>query len=162
MKSENIDLSAITLIGSMVRTNNKNEANPTKAKIGPLVRQYWQNQLSSQFQNRVAPGRTLAVYTEYDSDETGDYLYLIGEQVSCNQNQLGDEYHVITIPAGHYRKFTLGPGKIPEIVIAAWQEIWSLKELKSERQFSFDFEVYDHRAVDLNSGIVDLYISINK
>ncbi len=81
MKKQNIHLPKLNLVGLTIRTNNKVEMNPDTAKIGKLAGLYWQTQIANQIQHRSHPGITYAVYTEYESDEHGDYIYFIGEAV---------------------------------------------------------------------------------
>ena len=59
----------------MVRTNNKNEMDPNKSKIGPLATAYWSDNMAVKFQHRTKPGVTYCVYTDYASDEHGDYTF---------------------------------------------------------------------------------------
>lgn len=75
MKKEISELGAITLVGLTVRTNNKNEMNPDAAKIAALAGSYWANQVANGIKHRFQPGITYAVYTDYESDENGDYTY---------------------------------------------------------------------------------------
>lgn len=74
-------------MGLTTITNNKNEINPATSKIGYLAGLYWRNQIVSGLQHRTSPGITDAVYTDYESNEHGDYSYFIGEAVSSLENQ---------------------------------------------------------------------------
>jgi len=58
MQKSLVNLEEMKLAGLQVRTNNKNEMNSSSAKIGPLVQQYFQQQVSGTIQNRKNPGRT--------------------------------------------------------------------------------------------------------
>ena len=82
MKKELENKSEIKLVGLTARTNNKNEMNPQTSKIGELAGRYWSQNVAAQIIDRKNPGVTLSVYTEYDSDEHGDYTYFIGEEVT--------------------------------------------------------------------------------
>jgi predicted transcriptional regulator YdeE len=70
---------------------------------------------------------------------------------------------MITIPNSRYQKFTTAPGKMPEVVVNAWQKIWEMTSevLGGNRKYQADFEVYDQRATDPNHTILDLYIGIH-
>ncbi len=72
MKKELVTKSEIKLVGLTARTNNKNEINPHTAKIGELAGRFWSQNVAVQIPNRTNPNVTLAVYTEYDSDEQSD------------------------------------------------------------------------------------------
>ena len=80
MKKATVDKQEIKLIGLSARTNNKNEINPQTSKIGGLAGRYWNQNIAAQITDRKNAGVTLSVYTEYDSDEHGDYTYFIGEE----------------------------------------------------------------------------------
>jgi len=163
MKKELITKPEIKLVGLSVRTNNKNETNPQTAHIGKLVGQYWNQEIASQISHKKNPGVTLSVYTDYASDEHGDYTYFIGEEVDSFEKN-SSELTTCTIPAATYQKCTTPAGKMPEVVIQAWQKIWQMTpdDLGSERAYQADFEVYDQRAADPNNTIVDIYIGIKK
>ncbi len=161
MKKELENKSEIKLMGLTARTNNKNEMNPQTAKIGELVGRFWSQNIASQISNRKNPGVTLSVYTEYVSNEHGDYTYFIGEEVESFENMpLG--LKKLTIPATKYQKFTTSTGKMPDVVINAWQQIWkmSASDFEGDRAYVADFEVYDQRAVDPANTSVDIYIGI--
>lgn len=161
VKKELLTRPDIKLVGLTIRTNNKNETNPQTARIGELISRYWNQQLSSHIQNRKNPGVSLSVYTEFESDEHGDYTYFIGEEVSSFEN-IPSEMKALTIPASKYQKFTTSPGAMPNIVINAWQQIWKMSpdEVGGKRAYQADFEVYDQRAMDPQQAIVDIYIGI--
>ncbi len=154
---------AITLVALSVRTNNADEMNPVTAKIGPIWGQYWQNNIADSILHRVAPGRTIAVYTDYASDEHGDYTYYLGEQVNSLE-QSNPLLKSIIIPAGHFVKFTTPWGKMPDVVIAGWQAIWAMspENLGARRAFQADFETYDDRAADPTRACMDIYIGLTR
>jgi len=161
MQQALVKVQPINLVGLSVRTNNKNEMDPRTAKIGGLVAEYFQNNIQDKIPHRKKAGVTLMGYGEYDSDEHGDYTYYIGEEVN-NVEKIPSEFDSIVIPAGNYQKFTTPPGKIPDVVIQAWQKIWTLdsQQLGGKRKYAVDFQVHDERALDLQHAIVDIYIGI--
>jgi predicted transcriptional regulator YdeE len=161
MKKELVNKPEIKLVGLTARTNNKNEMNPQTSKIGALAGQFWSQNIASQIVNRKNPGVTLSVYTEYDSNEHGDYTYFIGEEVNSFEN-ISAGLKQLTIPAAKYQKFTTPQGTMPEVVINAWQQIWKMseKDFGGERAYIADFEVYDERASNPSSSVLDIYIGI--
>lgn len=162
MKRTFVNKAEIKLIGLTVRTNNKNEMNPQTAKIGELAGRFWSQNIANQLLNRKNPGVTFSVYTEYDSNEHGDYTYFIGEEVNSFEN-MQSGLQQLTIPATHYQCFTTSSGKMPEVVIHAWQQIWNMshEELGGKRAYVADFEIYDERAMDPANASADIYIGIN-
>lgn len=161
MKKELTNKSEIKLVGLSTRTNNKSEMNPQTSKIGELADRFWSQNIADQISNRKNPGVTLSVYTEYDSNEHGDYTYFMGEEVNSFEHIPAD-LQKLTIPATKYQKFTTPAGKMPEVVINAWQQIWkmSAKDFGGERAYIADFEVYDQRASDPANACLDIYIGI--
>lgn len=162
MKKEKVLLTPLKLIGLTIRTNNKQEMEPKTSKIAYLAQDYWQNAIGNEFKHRVNPGTTYAVYTEYDSDETGDYTYFIGEAVHSFKEQDLSRFKSLSIPQQHYQKFTTKAGQIPKVVIEAWQAIWQMspQNLEGHRNYLVDFEVFDQRAKDPNKAVIDIYIGV--
>lgn len=160
MNKEKIKRNGFTLIGIETRTNNKNEMNSTTGKIGPLINAYFSNQFSGQFNHRINPGVTYIAYTNYESNEHGEYTVFIGEEVETLENQDFSQFTQLDIPASSYQKFTTEPGKLPDIVIGAWQNIWGMtpSDLGSKRKYHTDFEIYDQRATDPHNAVVDIFI----
>jgi predicted transcriptional regulator YdeE len=161
MKKELTNKSAIKLVGLTARTNNKNEMNPQTAKIGELMGCYWNQNIAAQISDRKNPGVMLAVYTEYDSNEHGDYTYFLGEEVNSFEN-IPSGLQTLIISPTKYQKFTTSSGKMPGIVINAWQQIWKMSEndFGGKRAYIADFEIYDQRASNPADASVDIYIGI--
>lgn len=162
MHKQKVTLNALTLIGLTVRTNNRNELRPASAKIASQVYYYWRGEVANRIKHRANPGVTYAVYTDYASDEHGDYTYFIGEVVDSLENQDLTEFKALSIPQSDYQKFTTAPGKIPQIVFTAWQQIWAMSnhKLEGKRRYVADFEIYDSKAAYSNSAIVDIYLGV--
>jgi predicted transcriptional regulator YdeE len=155
-------LDSLTLVGLTARTNNENEMNPESSKIAKLAGLYWGDQIANNFKHRTSPMVTYAAYTEYESDENGDYTYFIGERVDSLDDQDLSQFQTITLLASKYQKLTTAAGKIPDIIISAWQEIWTMNEsdFGGKRRYIADFEVFDQRAADPNNAVIDIYIGI--
>ena len=162
MNKEKIKLAHLTLAGITVRTSNKNEMNPDTAKIATTVNAYMAQQIAAQIKNRVNPGVTFLAYTDYESDEHGAYTFFIGEEVASFENQNASLFSTLAIPQGSYQKFTTDAGKIPEIVIHAWQKIWQMttSDFEGRRRYHTDFEMYDERAKNPADAVVDIYVGI--
>ena len=156
MKKELINKQEIKLVGLTARTNNKNEINPQTSKIGALAGRFWSQNIADQISNRKNPGVTLSVYTEY-----GDFTYFIGEEVSSFEN-IPSGLQKLTVPAAKYQKFTTPSGKMPDVVVSAWQQIWKMTsdDFEGDRAYIADFEVYDQRAIDPANTSLDIYIGV--
>jgi predicted transcriptional regulator YdeE len=162
MDKTTVNLNSFMLIGISTRTNNKKEMNQDTSKIGAMMKSYWSYQIANDFKYRVNPGVTYAVYTDYESDEHGDYTYFIGEEVSTLENQDMTTFTSLIVPESRYQRFTTAAGAMSEVIIRAWQGIWqmTLSMLEGKRKYKADFERYDQRAIDPNNAIVDIYIGI--
>lgn len=161
MQIQIIDLNEIKLVGIKIRTNNANEFTQDKAKIGACVLKFFSEKLFEKIPHRQSPGKTFCVYTEYESDFTGDYTFFIGEEVS-SFDDFPDSLSTHIIPAQTYIKHTTDAGPMPIVVQNAWKEIWEKDEdtLGGERAYHSDFEVYDQRAINPLSTIVDIYVGL--
>lgn len=164
MQSTVVTREAVTLIGLSIRTNNQNEMNPETSKIADLAGAYWGEQIANQFHHRSYPGVTYAVYTDYESDENGEYTYFIGEVVNSMEGQERSKFSSIVIPGGTYQKLTTEQGTMPGIIIQAWQEIWQMtpEQFAGQRTYMADFEIYDERARDPHNAEVDIYLGVSE
>ena len=149
----------IYVAGFQVRTNNAREAAGT-GEIGKLWGRFMQQNLAAQIPNRV--GQTLmVVYSDYASDEKGDYNYLLGAPVSSvDALPAGLTYR--RIPPGSYAVVTTEKGDVTQVVPAAWQHIWAMtpEELGGRRAFTEDYEVYDQRSADPKNAQVEIHLSL--
>lgn len=161
MDKSAVKLPEIKLIGITERTSLAQEMNPSTAKIGPTVQKYFQEGLAAKIPHRKKPGVTFSVYTDYETDFTGNYTYFLGEEVTSLE-QVPEGFKTLVIPAQIYTKFTTQQGPMPGVVIDAWQKIWNMTDLElgGKRAYWADFELYDERASDPNRVIADLYIGI--
>lgn len=100
----------------------------------------------------------LAVYTEYESDETGSYTFGIGTEIAP-LDQLPAGMTSDCVAEGSYVVFTTRKGPGSEIVVEAWAYIWEWSKTH-KRAFLTDFEVYDERCIDPANSQVDIYISV--
>lgn len=158
-------LPEIRLIGITTRTNSKTifEANPSTNPIAATVQRYFHQGLAQKIPHRKNPGTTFCVYTNYESDFTGDYTYFIGEEVT-SFDHVSKEFETLVIPAQTYAKFTSKPGPMPAVCIDMWQRIWKMNdaELGGKRAYIADFELYDERSTDHTNVVLDIYIGIEK
>src|SRR5579871_5325829 len=105
MQKTTIILPEIKLVGITTRTNNLNEFNWETGKMLPCIQRYFQQSIAEKIPNRKKPGTTFCVYTDYESDFTGEYTYLIGEEVTSFEDSSADLMKH-TIPEQTYIKFT--------------------------------------------------------
>ena len=134
---------AMTMVGVEVRTSNRDEANPTVARIPQMWKRYLQERLADRIRDRIDPKATVAVYRNYESDHTGEYSFLLGAEV----------WQPGSVPAGMV-SFTIEPanymvfesrGSMPGALIDTWGTI--LQEFSHSgarrRAYVADFEIHN-------------------
>ncbi len=163
MQKTIIQLGKIILVGTRAesRTNNILESNPDTALITKTVQSHFSSNVPTLINERINQGKNFCVYTEYESDFNGNYTYFIGEEVSSLED-IAPNLSTITIPAQKYVKFTSAPGKMPEVCINMWMDIWQMTsdDLGGMRSYIADFEIYDERSHDPENSVLDIYIGI--
>ncbi len=153
---QTLTIEPIMLIGIQERTKNADEING-KGKIPKLIETFYSEMLhkiSNRHDNHI-----LSAYTNYESDENGYYTYFIGAKVK-DLNTIPERMIGKIIPASRYVVIPSDTGKIQDIVINKWKQIWADDALKEKRAYSTDFELYDQRCSNTESTQVDIYIAI--
>ncbi len=161
MDYQNLTLPEIKIIGIKIITQNSKELSANGGQIAKTVSNYFSNQLMNQITNRINPGVTYCLYTDYESDQNGKYSFIIGEEVNSLRN-IPANFVSHIIPKQKYCKLTSEQGPIPSIVVDLWKKIWSSEQavLGVKRTFTADFELYDQRAGNPQNAIMDLFIAI--
>ncbi|MCP0913669.1 GyrI-like domain-containing protein [Legionella sp. 27cVA30] len=125
-------IAGFTITGFSVRTCNRDEFDPGKAKIPAIWQQFYASDLA---------GKTPAfgVYADYESDANGFYTLTAG----IAENIVANALNSVNIQSGNYLVFK-DTGPMPATVIAAWQQIWDYFAGKTnhKRNFLSDFEAY--------------------
>ena len=161
MQKQLVSKDEMRVIGLWARTNNQNEMDPAKAKIGAIAGRYWGDQLAAMIPHQLHPGVTIAGYTDFENNEHGEYTYFIGAEVD-RVDEIPEGFREFIIPAGTYCQLTTEPGPMPDVVINAWQAIWQMNEndFGGKRRYATEFEVYDERAQDPENSALDILISL--
>jgi predicted transcriptional regulator YdeE len=145
--------------GYQVRTNNANEMSG-HGEIGNLWQRFMAQNLGAQIPNR-ADTATIVVYSNYASDEKGEYSYLLGARVTSIEHlPAGMSYTKIV--AGPYAVLTTERGPLIEVLQAEWRKIWAMQpsQLGGRRAFLTDYEVYDQRASSPQDAQVEIHIGL--
>jgi len=163
MNKTNTQLLEIRLIGVTERTSNALEMNQDTAKISATMKKFFSCDMQGQILERKNPGTVFAVYTNYQSDEHGEYTYFVGEEVNDFRN-IPQGFETLIIPAQNYVKFTSNPGQMPWVCIDMWKNIWQMtpSDLSGIRSYIADFEVYDKRSHNREQAVLDIYLGIIK
>jgi predicted transcriptional regulator YdeE len=147
------------VVGVTARTTNAREMSG-KGKIGTVWETFLQPGLVAKIPNKVGVD-LIAVYTDYETDHTGHYTYLLGLPITTAEG-VPAKLTVKRIPAGRYAVFSSNKGPIKQVVPEIWQRIWSMsaRELGGRRAFKTDYEIYDQRAADPENAQIDVYIGL--
>jgi predicted transcriptional regulator YdeE len=148
-----------TVIGVAARTNNAREAT-ADGVIGKQWARFMQDSVLAKIPNKLDHS-VVAVYTDYASDHTGDYTFILGAKVS-SATDVPPGMVAKTIPAGRYAVFTSEKGAGPTVVPELWMKINSLPKSASggDRVYRADFEIYDERSADPQNLQMDVYVGI--
>jgi predicted transcriptional regulator YdeE len=143
-----------TVLGIGVVTSNAAEANPARGKIAGLWTRFYQDDLLQKIPGKKNPAVPLAVYSDYESDQTGEYRLIAGAAVDPGVSTPEGMLRA-TIPAGNYLLFE-AEGDMPSVVIETWKTVWShfLEPSGHVRAYATDFEMYPAQRA------VEIYISI--
>ena len=150
----------ITVVGIDARTNNRAET-AGEGSIGELWARFWAEKLGERIPNRVGPDVVLAVYSDYESDEHGDYTVTIGCPVASGDSP-PEGMVARTIPAARYAVITSRQGRMPDVVVETWERVWaaSPQDLGGRRAYTADFELHDARAGHPANAQIDLYVAL--
>lgn len=132
-----IQVNEKTIFGLVARTNNENEMSPELGKIFGLVQRFD----ASVGVNYRAGARVYTVYSEYETDVSGNYSVLVGtDKVESSTVELQS----IKILEGNYLVFS-AEGQVPNIVFETWSKIWNYfgnESCPHTRAYTTDFEFY--------------------
>jgi predicted transcriptional regulator YdeE len=145
--------------GYSVRTNNAKEMSG-EGEIGKLWHRFMQQNLGAEIPGREGP-TVLVVYSDYASDEKGDYTYTLGARVS-SVDRLPAGMTWRKIVPGPYAVFTTDKGQVGQVVQAQWRKIWEMKpeQMGGKRAFVTDYEVYDQRTANPDNAQVEIHIGL--
>ena len=145
------DLSQQKIIGIEIKADNSALG---VQKIAALWQKFYQEKILDKISNKVSD-EIFAIYTDYESDFTKSYKFILGVKVFDFENvPEGMISHVI--PEQKYAVFT-ALGKMPQAVAKEWKKIWAL-DLK--RKYSSDFEIYNEDSNQEDESEVEIYIAI--
>lgn len=137
-------------IGLELRTNNEECALAMPAHKD----RFFKENILLKISNKIN-GNILALYTDYEGDETKPYSWILGCEVSSLE-QVPEGLVGKVIPESNYAVFTT-QGEFPQGLIAAWQEIW---KSNLSRTYTNDFEVYRSDFDPQQNPEVKVYIAI--
>ena len=147
-----------TVIGLWVRTDNKKEAGGT-GEISPMWQRAMQEGSLENIPHRSDNNLTV-VYTNYASDQNGEYTYVLGVRVS-SVDKVPEGMMTVNVPAGKYAVIESEQGALSEVMPKVWQRINSMpvSEMGGPRAFKADYEVYPE-GFDWQNAQIPIYIGL--
>jgi len=147
------NIKEFNIIGITFRTTNENEQ--AAKDILELWGKFFSENILDRIPNKI-DGNVYCLYTDYEKDFTKPYNVVIGCKVE-NLNSIPDGMIGKSFKGGKYEKLTTKKGKLSEVVIAKWMEIWS-SEL--QRSYTADFELYTEKSQNPEDAEVDVFIAV--
>ncbi|WP_433972217.1 GyrI-like domain-containing protein [Tunturiibacter lichenicola] len=147
------------VVGLSTRTQNAAEMNGN-GKIGEVWQRFLAQNLAAKIPNKLGVD-LIAIYTNYETDHTGHYTYLLGVAVSSTDH-LPPGLTLKHVPDGRYAVLRSNRGAIKRVVPELWQRIWAMSpsELGGSRAFQVDYEVYDQRAADPDNAQIEVHVGL--
>ena len=149
----------IVVAGFQIRTTNARELSG-ESQIRALWQRFFLDNLATQIPNRTNDS-LYAVYSNYQSDENGEYDYLLGAPVT-GVDHLPAGMTYAAIATGEYAIITTEKGPVVQVMQQAWRHIWTIsaEELGGKRAFLTDYEIYDHRATNPTNAQVEIHLGL--
>lgn len=144
-------------IAAVLTARTNNSSPEMGAVIGGLWQKFYSHEIFPNVKNRL-DDYALGIYTEYSSDEKGDYTAAVGCAVTSSYG-LPETMKTIKIPAGKYAVFSI-TGKMDtaeqlDAIQRLWQELW---RMDLNRAYICDFEEY--RSADPKYADIRVYIGL--
>ena len=147
------------VMGIEARTTNAREMSG-KGTIGALWGRLMKDNFVESIPHRM-DNRIVAVYSNYEHGNDGEYSYLLGARVSSPKSA-PDGMASRHIVAGDYAMFTAKGRPPAEMVVGIWKQIWSLETgNKLARAYRTDFELYLNGANPADT-LVDVYVGLTR
>lgn len=142
------------IIGITIRTTNENQK--AANDIPELWNKFFSNNLLKKIPNRI-DDNIYCIYTDYEKDYTKPYTVLIGCKVE-QTDSMPEELVAKSFEGGKYKKFTTSKGKLSEVIIDKWMEIWNSN---LQRSYTTDFELHSTKSQNPDDGEVDIFIAVD-
>ena len=153
-----VEKNEIQLIGIKGRTSNEKEMQG-HGIIPGFWNRFYSEQIIGKIPNKSGDGSVIAVYCEFETDDSGPYSFFIGVEVDSFAD-IPEGMESLLIPESEYLKISTQTGKLQEIGIQAWQKIWQNQPLREKRSFAADLEVYADDARDPEYARFDIYLGL--
>ncbi|NDV94328.1 AraC family transcriptional regulator [Dysgonomonas sp. 521] len=156
MNHEEVILDKFTVVGISVRTTNQNHQ--SQADITKLWEVFFRNAYIQQLMPNKVSTDIYCIYTDYESDYTGDYTTVLGYKVSTTDGiptNLGLAFK--EIPESKYYKY-ISEGELPYAIGKTWAHIW---QSDIDRRYLADFDIYGEESKDPKNAKITTFLSVN-
>lgn len=143
---------SLKIVGLSINTSY----NQVSQDLGTLWCRIFTENSFSCILNKVSD-QIYSIYTDYESNYTGNYTAIVGVEVKSLENVpegfIGREFQPQT-----FKTFT-AKGAVPKSVADTWAEIWKL-EGNLQRAYTYDYELYTEKSRQGEESEVDIFIAI--
>ncbi|MCD4770212.1 MAG: GyrI-like domain-containing protein [Bacteroidales bacterium] len=153
-----VEKNELKLIGIKGRTNNEVEMQG-QGIIPRFWDRFYSEQIIGKIPNKSGNGTVIAVYCEFESDDSGPYSFFIGVEVDSFAD-IPEGMESLLIPKSKYLEISTQRGKLQEVGIQAWQKIWQNQPIRENRSFIADLEVYSADAQNPENARFDIYLGM--
>jgi len=155
MKHEEVTLDKFYIVGISVRTTNQNHQ--SQGDIAKLWEIFFRNGYLQQMLVNKVSNDIYCIYTDYESDYTGEYTTIIGYKVSeIKEIPTNLSLTIEEIPESKYYKY-ISEGELPYAVGKTWAHIW---QANIDRRYAADFDVYGSESIDPKNAKITTFLSI--
>ena len=129
------------------------DPNGDMTEIKKFWEKYWNEGYNGKLKDLNSNYMPLAIYSKYEGDQTKPFFLSIGQKTidkNLCENEKKEGIEIIKVPKQKYFIIEKS-GKMPDVVIEAWQEVW---RSNLNRSYIVDVEEYP----DMNT--LKLYIGI--
>jgi predicted transcriptional regulator YdeE len=156
MQAQAVEVPAFRVVGISEYTNNEKETQPETSIIPTLWQNFFQYNVGQMIPGVSETSALYGVYSNYASDENGEYQLLIGAEP--NNEGVPNNLSEIHVQMGHYLVFKV-PALNPQAIMQTWSDIehyFSTPECAYERTFKTDFEKYEGKtSINIYIGVIE-------
>jgi predicted transcriptional regulator YdeE len=158
MKNTIVNKDTFNIIGISARTTNLNEISG-HGEIPKLWNRFYTEGIAHKIPGKISRGEIIAAYTDFTSDENGEYTIIIGCETEPDiippEGMIGKK-----INKCNYLQISTEWGSLQKIGVAAWMKIWQDQPLKSQRVYRADLEIYGKDAANPEMARFDILLSL--
>lgn len=153
MKMETVTIEPFKVISILIRTTN--EDGRSLQDIAGLWGRFLTGKVLDAIPNKV-DNTVYSIYTNYERDHTRPYDTIIGCSVH-SLDAVPDGMVGRLFAGGKYVKLNAKGDLSKGLIADQWSKIW---DMKLDRSFTADFEVFDDRAGDPSNAELDFFVAV--